>query len=330
MVHSIRNKIFLTYALTGICMQLSLPSIVIGLGCTAYVKSIAEHLKIDTILISSKCTSEGIRHLMIDSNGVMNPSMMMRRGLLFSKMQQIKSVVEGYRSVILVADLSDNDGVAFMPMIAESMNGMGKQVLSLVAMPFRFERSMLFKAGVALRLVKEMSDVTLIIDKNTLLEGDPELDIKGCNDIIGNVMRESIHAILYSNVSEYGVYIPTLAGTDKPEHMVSRSLEDLYTTSMDVKGILVYVNGDISIGAIESIVKYLQNILGYGLHIDTCAVDDDDIDKSGVLVLYNVRSSRFDSYDPLSIIPVMERSSCDCRVDALAYISDGMGIKAIE
>jgi len=312
-------------------MQLSLPSIVIGLGrnSTLYVKSIAEHLKIDTMIISSKRTSEDIRHLMIDSKGTINPSTMIRRGLLFSKMQQIKSDVEGYRSVILVADLSDSDGVAFMPMIVESMNRMGKQILSLVAMPFRFERSMLFKAGVALRLVKEMSDVTLVVDKNALLEGDPELDIKGCNDIIGNVIRESIHAILYSNVSEYGVYIPTLAGTDKPEHMVSRSLEELYTTSTDIKGILVYVNGDISIGAIESIVRYLQNILGYGLHIDTCAVDD-DIDKSGVLVLYNVRSSIFDSYDPLSMIPVMERSSCDCRVDALAHIGDVMGIKAIE
>ena len=333
-------------------MQIILPSIVIGAGrnFANTAASIACRFNLDALIITSSKhdPNQGynrldgrIEHVRLDSKSVLNPSSSYIRRLLFKELPYIKDKISycNYNTVIIVGDLAEKDGIAVMPMLAEVLASMGKRILSFVAMPFRFEKSMLFRSSIALRLLRERSNCTVIIDKDALLECTPELKVNDCYAIAEDVMLNSVYAMLRSDGSDNGLYIVNKAYITKhsndnvTDNVMKELLTQLYSSNVDdVSRALVNIVGtDLSIGAINQISTYVNTVLGYNVSVDVSmlpAVDDNV--RSGVLTIYEVKSSRFDSYDPLNIISKTLDFSCEYGADVLAESEDRLDIVDIE
>jgi len=333
-------------------MQIILPSIVVSAGrnFANTAASIACRFNLDALIITSSKhdPNQGynrldgrIEHVRLDSKSVLNPSSSYIRRLLFKELPYIKDKISycNYNTVIIVGDLAEKDGIAVMPMLAEVFASMGKRILSFVAMPFRFEKSMLFKSSIALRLLRERSNCTVIIDKDALLECSPELKVNDCYAIAEDVMLNAVYAMLRSEGSDHGLYIANKAYVAKhsndnaTDNVMKELLTQLYSSNADdVSRALVNIVGtDLSIGAINQISTYVSTVLGYNVSVDVSMLSIvDDNARSGVLTVYEVKSSRFDSYDPLNIVSKTLDFSCEYGADVLTEFEERLDIIDIE
>ncbi len=329
-------------------MQIILPSIVVGAGrnFANAAASIACRFNLDALIITSSKhdPNQGyngldgrIEHIRLDSKSVLNPSSSYIRRLLFKGLTYIKDKINNYNTVIIVGDLAEKDGIAVIPMLAEVFASMGKRILSFVAMPFRFEKSMLFKSSIALRLLRERSNCTVIIDKDALLECSPELKVNDCYAIAEDVMLNAVYAMLRSDGSDHGLYIANKAYTTKhsnaTDNVMKELLTQLYSSNADdaSRALVNIVGSDLSIGAINQISTYVSTVLGYNVSVDVSMLSTvDDNARSGVLTVYEVKSSRFDSYDPLNIVSKTLDFSCEYGSDALAEFEERLDIIDIE
>lgn len=349
-------------------MQIILPSIVVGAGRNGakVAVSIAKRFTFDALLITSNKydlnpkgnnrsyerldTIARIEHLWLDSKSILNPSSSYIRRLLFKELPYVKNRIgssdNNYNTVIIVGDLAEKDGIAIVPMLAEVLASMGKRILSFVTMPFSFERSVLFKSSIALRLLKEKSNCTVIIDKDAFLEYSPELSIDNCYAIAEDVMLEAVSAMLRREDSDDGcLYIATKAYTtdssnndysSAADHAMKGLLTQLYSSGAEnIRRALIHIVGsDLSIGAINYISKYVNTILGYNVSVDVnmLASTDDSNAKNGVLTLYEVKSTRFDAYDPLHIISkdMMLDFSCEYGAGVLAEFEERLDLDIVD
>ncbi len=304
-------------------MQIILPSIVIGAGhnATTATARIAERFRFDALIITSNKYAQlsdngkdynlesSIEHIRLKSNRILNPSYQIVRGLLFKELPSIKDKVSNYNTVVMVGDLAEKDGIAVLPMLTEMLASINKRVISLVVMPFSFERSMLFKSSVALRLIKARSKYTVIIDRDALLEISPEVSVDDSNAIIESTIFEVIDAMLArENVDDRdGMYVPTkshICDSSANAH-IRELLKQFYSCMQEkeVKRALLYITGsEMSIGAINSIARHLSTVLGCNIGIDVSILPKDNNARNGVMTLYEVKGTRFDAYDPLHAI----------------------------
>ncbi len=334
-------------------MQIILPSIVIGAGrnFANAVASIACRFNLDALIITSgkhDPNTKGyngldgrIEHIRLDSKSVLNPSSSYIRRLLFKELHYIKDKISygNYNTVIIVGDLAEKDGIAVIPMLAEVFASMGKRILSFVAMPFRFEKSMLFKSSIALRLLRERSNCTVIIDKDALLECSPELKVNECYAIAEDVMLNAVYAMLGRDGSDHGLYIANKAYIAKhsndnaTDNVMKELLTQLYSSNADdndvSRALVNIVGSDLSINAINQISTYVNTVLGYNVSVDVSMLPTDNA-RSGVLTMYEVKRSRFDSYDPLSIVSNTLDFSCEYGAGALAEFEERLDIVDIE
>ncbi len=333
-------------------MQITLPSIVIcaGRNFADTAASIAGRFNLDALIITSSKhdpdqgyngLDSRIEHIRLDSKSILNPSSSYIRRLLVKELPHIKDKISycNYNTVIIVGDLAEKDGIAVMPMLAEVLASMGKRILSFVAMPFRFERSMLFKSSIALRLLRERSNCTVIIDKDALLESSPELKVNDCYAIAEDVMLNAVYAMLGRDDSDHGLYIANKAYIAKDsndnttDNVMKELLTQLYSSNADdaSRALVNIVGSDLSIGAINQISTYVNTVLGYNVSVDVSMLSTvDDNARSGVLTMYKVKSSRFDSYDPLNIVSNTLDFSCEYGADALAEFEEKLDIVDIE
>ncbi len=298
-------------------MQMILPSVVIGAGHNAVTATsrIAERFALDALIIRSnqhKCSydkdvSPSIEHIRLNSDRILNPSHQIVRGLLFKEMPSIKGKVSNYNTVLLIGDLAEKDGIAVLPMLAEILAGINKRIISVVAMPFSFEKSILFRSSIALRLIKAKSRCMVIIDRDALLDIAPEVSVDDSNAIISDTILEVVNAMLSREDVEDcdSVYVPTrshLCSNDADTH-VKELLKQFYSSCIEekeVRRVLIHVIGsELSIGNINSMVKHLSVLLECKIGVDVSILYVDNNARSGVMTLYEVKGTRFDAYDPL-------------------------------
>jgi cell division protein FtsZ len=242
----------------------------------------------------------------IHTESHVNPSAYLIRAQAQKSMDKIRGKMYDYSTIIIFANLAGRAGTAISPLVAMAAKEEGKKVLSFAIMPFRFEKERLFLSGVSLKRLRASSDSTIVIDNDALLESNPDLTLKNCYEIANHAIMYVVNSLNASAISDELNVLSTSKDLNNVEASLRDSIKMLYEDAppTSVKKTMLYVFGtdNVSVGRINAITNTLSGIFNENNTSVSLAATQGD--KSQVVMVTSVQGSvKFDSYDPLGMIP---------------------------
>ena len=311
-------------------VEIKNPIITIGIGGVGAKIASQARSRIDgrCILMSndkSDLNYPDCEKMLIDVKNLLNPSSNSIRGAVLESSHEIRERLGDSSTVILIGNLAGNGGTGMVPLVARMAMDAGKNVISFVVMPFKFETSKLFKAGVSLRRLKESSNCLIIVDNDALLYNNPDLTVEDCYRIINEAVLEVIGSLTCGiSLDEKTAVLCTSKDSLKDaESALKDSFRMLYTNVDPDKvsrAVLYVVGGDkVRVGILDSLVNSVQNILGVNGTEVGLTLSSSSSDSVKVLLMASVlEETRFDDYDPLNIIPnnsILDWDEIECSLD---------------
>ena len=301
--------------------QLTEPVLIIGLGGvgTKLAEKAKTPLNSDCLLISYDQNDLNEENsIKISTKSVINPSTQLIRGSALESADDIKEHIANYSTIILMSNLAGKTGAGVGPVISKICKEEQKNLLSFAIMPFKFEKERIFQSGVSLKRLREDSTCTIVLDNDALLDSNPDLTQKQCFEIANKAIEGMVHSLKSSEVSEDTNILATSKSSDDIETSLKDSLRMLYDDAPpnSIKRSMLYVFGgkDIPIGTLDS----LTNIAGGMFEYNTTHIEQSS-NESKVVVLSTVNGeTKFDSYDPLGIIPsekTVDWDEPECSID---------------
>ena len=305
--------------------QVNEPVLVIGLGgaCSRLAVKAKDALNSDCLLISNdkRDLVSDNPSIHVSTSPVVNPSIQLIRGSTFNVVDKIESEISGYSTVILLSNLAGKAGSAIAPVVSKICKNEGKGIISFAIMPFRYEKDRIFNSGIALKRVREDSECTIILDNDSLLESNPNLSPKTCYDIANSAMLHVIKSLGSSDkISNETNILTTGKNEEDIEDSLRDSLKMLYGNTLpnSVKRSMLYVVGGNNIPT--RVLNSISNLTSGVLTQSDSQIDVASTSKeSRVVMLSTIQgTTKFDSYDPLGIIPqedTLDWSTPDCSID---------------
>ena len=287
------------------------PILVIGLGGAGSRLALQakERLDADCLLISNDSNDLGSEssEILIDTGSVLNPSSALIRGASLPMMDEINQKVSNYPTVVIVANLAGKAGIALAPIVSQVAKEAGKNVISFAIMPFKFENERIFQSGISLKRLRANSTCTIIIDNDALLDTNPDLSPKACYEITNRTFREVASLLKFSSVLDDTNILSTSKEVDDIQTSLRDSIKMLYEDAPpnSVKRSMLYILGgnDIPVGELDSLNKTLSSIFKTD-STTPVSMSVLNADQSQVIMLTSIQGeTRFDSYDPLGMIP---------------------------
>ena len=304
--------------------QVKEPILVIGLGGVGSKLAIKakDSLNSDCLLISNdkKDFSSENPSVHVSTDSVINPSVQLIRGSTYNVSDEIKSKISDYSTVILMSNLAGKAGSAISPVVSEMCKDAGKGLISFAIMPFKYEKDRIFNSGLALKRIRENSECTVVLDNDSLLESNPDLNPKACYDIANSALMHVVESLGSSKISNETNILTTSKDGQNIEDSLRDSLKMLYdnVAPNSVKRSMLYVVGgnNIPVGVINSITNLTAGILNESnSQIDMKSTSND----SKVVMLSSIQGmTKFDNYDPLGMIPQensLDWSTPECSID---------------
>ena len=307
-----------------------------------------------------RCETGGYPTVLINTQSWINPSGRKLRFYAQASVDRIKSIVAGYNTVLIIGNLAGKAGIALCPTIcniirnhrpfasnqicedkfdsSRSTNETGQSiatneidVITFVIMPFKFEKSRIFDAGISLRRIRESSGAVVVIDNDAFLDNNPDLTISQCYDLTNQAISDAISSFYQT---EFNGDLNLLSVGRPDRDSVSASAMDSLAMLLDstdiesVRRTLVYVMvGDrISVGAMNGLVNTVQSIFRKDNLSDVDLVMSNTGRVNVHLLSSIISRTKFDRYDPLSeIIPCrnnLDWEELDCSPEFSLDIRD--------
>ena len=304
--------------------QVKEPILVIGLGGVGAKLAIRakKALNSDCLLISHDINdfSAEEQSIHVSTNSIVNPSVHLIRGSTYQVADEIKSKVSEYSTVILMSNLAGKTGSATAPVVSEICKESDKGLISFAIMPFKYEKDRIFNSGIALKRIRENSECTIVLDNDSLLESNPDLNAKTCYNIANSAIMHVVESLGSSEISSETNILTTSKDSADIEESLRDSLKMLYENAPPnaVKRSMLYVVGgqNIPVGVINSIKNLTSGIISE----NNSQVDmESNSEESKVVMLSTIQGmTKFDKYDPLGTIPeenTLDWKTPDCSID---------------
>ncbi len=304
-------------------LQIKEPILIIGLGGVGSKLAIKAKnvLNSDCILISndSKDFSSNNDSIHITTESVVNPSVQLIRGSTYMAADEIKSKIANYSTIILMSNLAGKAGAAMAPVVSEMCKEEGKGLVSFAIMPFKYEKDRIFNSGISLKRVRENSECTIVLDNDSLLESNPDLNSKTCYNIANSAIMHVVKSLSTSEISSETNILTTSKDGQNIEESLRDSLKMLYENAPPnaIKRSMLYVVGgsNIPVGVINSITNLTNGILNES----NSQIDMTSSNDSKVVMLSSIQGmTKFEKYDPLGMIPqenTLDWATSDCSID---------------
>lgn len=287
------------------------------------INELKKYTKFDSVIIShdNKDFENETDFIKISTNGFVNPSVNLVRGFAIQQSGDFQRRISNYETIILVANLAGKGGAAVGPIVAKEVKEVGKNLISFVIMPFRFEKDRIFSSGLSLKRIKTESDSTIIFDNDAILECNPQLTVRDCYRISNSAITHVIASLNSAIMGQTGIL--SISENKDLEVSVKDSLKMLYQNAppSSIKQSMVYIMGaeKVPLRAINAINSITNSISDGNSSINT----NTEASGSGVVMISTVQGeTRFDKYDPLGIIPLENtldwnepECSIDCKLD---------------
>jgi cell division protein FtsZ len=303
--------------------QVKEPILVIGLGGVGskLANEAKNTLNSDCLIISndSKDFSSKNESIHISTDSIINPSVQLIRGSTYKVSEEIKSKISQYSTIVLMSNLAGKAGAAIAPIVSEICKETDKGLISFAVMPFKYEKERIFNSGISLKRVRENSQCTIVLDNDSLLESNPDLTPKACYSIANSAIMHVVKSLESSEISSEISILTTSKDGQSMEDSLRDSLKMLYENAPPnaIKSSILYVSGgeNIPVGVINSI----KNITGGITNESNSQIDMSSSDVSKVVMLSSIQGMiKFDSYDPLGMIPqekTLDWDTPDCSID---------------
>ncbi len=313
----------------GLGVEIKTPITLVGVGGVGAKLAAQARTKLgaECLLISND--RNDLKHsdcesVLIDVKHLLNPSQNSIRGTVIESQDTIMDRLNDCSTVIVIGNLAGKTGVAISPLVAKMAKQMKKNVVSFAIMPFKFETNRLFSAGVALRRLKESSDCMVIVDNDALLFNNPDLTPQDCYRITNGALLEVVGSLAngISLSEEMNVLCTSKDSVNDAESALKDSIKMLYS-DVDpdkVKRAMLYVIGGdmVPVGVLNALVNSVHNILGEnGAEVDLSISSSSSKCVRVLLMASVLERTRFDDYDPLSILPkdsVMDWDEIECEL----------------
>lgn len=291
------------------CIELRKPALLIGIGKIGKdIVSKLNDVEHDFLLISNnKEDLEISSSLHIDCKSWINPSTYKIRSFLEFHKEEICSKLSEYQTIILVTSLGEKTGIAIAPIISHIAKiTLNKRLISVVTMPFGHEKDRLFQASISLKRISLDSDINFVVDNDAYVEINPHLTIEDCSKITDEIVLNAIKLIPQITLN-LGTNL--VSGTLK-ENNIEVGIKDLIAqlysslgTSSITKSVL-YVNGarNEPIGRLNEMLSNFQNSMEGDTNDVSFVVTDSSGNNMHLIASIKGRT-KFDSYDPLNLIP---------------------------
>ena len=242
----------------------------------------------------------------VHTESYVNPSSYLIRAQAQKLMDKIRGKIFDYSSVIIFANLAGKAGCAISPLVASAAKEEGKKVLSFAIMPFGFEKERVFLSGVSLKRLRASCDSTVVIDNDALLESNPDLTMSKCYEITHHAVMYVTSSLQKSSISNELSILSTSKDVSDVEVSLRDSIKMLYEDAppTSVRKTMLYVFGsdNVSVGKINAIAKTVSGIFNENNTSVSLATTQGN--KAQVVMITSVEGmGKFDSYDPLGIIP---------------------------
>jgi len=304
--------------------QVKEPVLVIGLGGVGSKLAVKakNSLNSDCLLISNDVNdlTSNDSSIHVSTGSVVNPSVQLIRGSTYNVTDEIKSKISNYSTIILMTNLAGKAGSAIAPVVSKMCKEENKGLISFAIMPFKYEKDRIFNSGISLKRLRENSTCTVVLDNDSLLESNPDLNPKTCYDIANSAMLHVIKSLNSSEISNETNIITTSKDGQDIEDSLRDSLKMLYEDAPpnSVKRSMLYVVGgnNIPVGVINSITNLTAGIVNESnSEIDMTSTSD----NSKIVMLSSIQGmTKFDKYDPLGTIPqenTLDWSTPECSFD---------------
>lgn len=291
------------------CIELRKPALLIGIGKIGKdIVSKLNDVEHDFLLISNnKEDLEVSSSLHIDCKSWINPSTYKIRSFLEFHKEEICSKLSDYQTIILVTSLGEKTGIAIAPIISHiAKNLLNNRLISVVTMPFGHEKDRLFQASISLKRISLDSDINFVVDNDAYVEINPHLTIEDCSKITDEIVLNAIKLIPQITLN-LGTNL--VSGTLKDNNIevgIKDLIAQLYSslgTSSITKSVL-YVNGarNEPIGRLNEMLSNFQNSMEGDTNDVSFVVTDSSRNNMHLIASIKGRT-KFDSYDPLNLIP---------------------------
>lgn len=291
------------------CIELRKPALLIGIGKIGKdIVSKLNDVEHDFLLISNnKEDLEVSSSLHIDCKSWINPSTYKIRSFLEFHKEEICSKLSEYQTIILVTSLGEKTGIAIAPIISHiAKNLLNNRLISVVTMPFGHEKDRLFQASISLKRISLDSDINFVVDNDAYVEINPHLTIEDCSKLTDEIVLNAIKLIPQITLN-LGTNL--VSGTLKDNNIevgIKDLIAQLYSslgTSSITKSVL-YVNGarNEPIGRLNEMLSNFQNSMEGDTNDVSFVVTDSSRNNMHLIASIKGRT-KFDSYDPLNLIP---------------------------
>jgi len=304
--------------------QITESILIIGIGGVGakLATQAKELLNSEILLISNdKKDLKSDNSLVISTQSVINPSIQLIRGSTYKVSENIKNEVSKYSTIIIIANLAGKSGAAIAPAISHLCKEENKNVISFAIMPFKFEKDMIFHAGISLKRLREYSGCTVVLDNDALLDSNPDLSPVVCHNISNNAILKVISSLENTSLSGQTSIISTSKDVENIEDSLKDSLRMLYEDAppSSVKRTILYVLGgnNVPVGILNSITNISSSI--FSQESTSVSPSISSAEKSKVVMLSTVQGeTHFDKYDPLGIIShenTLDWDQPECSID---------------
>lgn len=287
------------------------PLLVVGIGGAGsrLAKKASEAIGCECLLVSNdKRDLDDNNSILVNSGKWVNPSTYKLRSFASAKQEQIRSKLEGFGTVIVIANLAGRAGAAMAPVVC-SVARKTSTVISFAIMPFGFEKDRMFTAGVSLRRMREASHSIVVMDNDAFLDNNPELSKEECYSATNGAIIEVASSLASRGVRPDMNILSTSKASGDSQACLRDSVSMLYQNVIDsgaIRRTVVYVMGGetLPISQLNQLVGYAQGIFKEEgtteVAMSSLATATDGVRVH--VVASAPQKTRFDAYDPLGEI----------------------------
>ncbi len=296
----------------------------VGKFGTKIVNEASKTTKFDYMLISNNLIDldNTENSVYVDCSPWLNPTVCRIRGFVDNVLEEVKSRLDKYSTIIIIANLASTVGIAMAPILSNISKANEKTIVSFVTMPLGFETDKLYDSSVSLKKLFSTSSTTFIINNDGFIKYYPSISIEDLYRITNSAIIQVLKSI--SKMTIYGDknVISTSVLNSDFECTIKDSIGVMFSSigKDSIGDSIIQVSGinNESVGNLDQVFALVRNTLAEDSN-DSVAVSVTDSGQTNVNIITSIKSySMFDSYDPLSIIPDeswLDRDEADSALD---------------